>query len=398
MLYITIVTLALTTVALVHFSESLYTCIKLLRSKVSLATPRLPETPLAPMIRKIYASLRAQELLDAKTRITRVIGDIALSAGLSRNDGGSASSRIVGAETVTRVLPLALAGSRPLALPTANVTIGPSAPPAQDCFGSSDSSIYSPRTASNASVWLAALQALLGVFVAQTFLVRQLSSPNGECDFPILSFVVCFTVGMTCTLMAYAHQVYVVDGGFSKMFVGILAAAVVHIIPLVVFVACVEIGLAGQHRRVCLANLKLTIEWAQYLPLVSSVVVLLMCLAMAYSFLRAAYMLCIESECFLPREIALVMIRYRGVGLLFVGKVVGALVSATIIVLVATGCCDVGLCWLAQWAIMSRLLATGLWYRAKVDSVAHKHEFWKSSAFFKGYLRNRKDISPVHMV
>ncbi|KAJ2743940.1 hypothetical protein GGI19_006647 [Coemansia pectinata] len=100
-------------------------------------------------------------------------------------------------------------------------------------------SSYTPRMSSSVSVGLAALQALLGVFVTKTFLIRQLSGMDGNCGFPTISFVIRFTVGITCILVAYAHQVYVVDGKFSKTFIGIVSAIVVNFIPRIIFAACV---------------------------------------------------------------------------------------------------------------------------------------------------------------
>ncbi|KAJ2509326.1 hypothetical protein IWW47_000024 [Coemansia sp. RSA 2052] len=350
--------------------------------------PLLPDTPLAPLIRKQSAARRAQALVDAEAGIARASNSAALSADQKQNSSGvRVSSHVVDIEAVAPPLPTANVNVNVKML--IRLTPGP--------LRASNGSIRprTPRVASNISVWLAALQALLGVFVTQTMLIWQLYGLD-NCSVPTISFIVCFTVGITCILFASAHQIYVIDGKFSKAFIAAVLGIAFNFIPLIVFAACAQVGLADQQNlHLCFTRFTPTVEWAKYLPLASSALTLLVCAAMSFSFLRAAYMLCLESACFLPREILLIMIHYRGIGLLFASVSVGALLSATIIVLAAAGYFDMGICWLAQWAIMSRMLTTSLWYRTHTDSVAHGHKFWKSFAFFWGYLRYHPDIEGI---
>ncbi|KAJ2859082.1 hypothetical protein GGH94_006299, partial [Coemansia aciculifera] len=184
MLHIDILALVLATLAMVHFIESLYTCIKLLLSKKPLTTPLVPDTPLTPYIRKRYASFRAQELLDAKVRVAQAIRNVALSADLKQNNGnGISATHIVDIESVTLPPPTAQAGTSSTASHTADDVINLST---QATWGSLhpnnvSASSYTPRMSSSVSVGLAALQALLGVFVTQTFLIWQLSGMDSNC-------------------------------------------------------------------------------------------------------------------------------------------------------------------------------------------------------------------------
>ncbi|KAJ1823351.1 hypothetical protein LPJ60_001639 [Coemansia sp. RSA 2675] len=244
--------------------------------------------------------------------------------------------------------------------------------------------------ASYASVWLAALQALLGVVLTVVIFVWQLVKVN-ECRVLTVVVVVGFAIGITLVLLAYVVQAYVVSSGFTKTISAVAFATIANLAVLGVFAA---FALPDQNTSLsdfCLVEFGPAAKWAAYLPITSSALLVLVSAASSALFFAVAYQLVIKARCSVLRELYNVTCIYRGISWMLVSGLFGAFLSIAVLVLEAVGGVDIGLIWLIQWVAMSRMLVAGLWRRLYTDSTAHKHPFWQSVSYYHGYLRYLPD-------
>ncbi|KAJ2458956.1 hypothetical protein GGF42_001753 [Coemansia sp. RSA 2424] len=245
-----------------------------------------------------------------------------------------------------------------------------------------------------ANAWLAALQAILGIAVTLTTFVLQAIKVDNCRPLTIL-VVVAFATGMALIILAYVAQAYAINGKLTKVAAATIAGASIHFIVLVTFTAFALPSDKIMYTTACLAALKPAAKWATYLPAVSSAILMLVSVALLISCLFAARQLQIKLKCSIFRELYNTMRIYRGIGCMFVSGLLCASISIVLLVLAAVGGFDIGLCWLVQWATMSRMLTTSLWHRLHTDSTAHKHKFWRTYAYYSGYLRYNRDTDNI---
>ncbi|KAI9469426.1 hypothetical protein LPJ78_000242 [Coemansia sp. RSA 989] len=232
------------------------------------------------------------------------------------------------------------------------------------------------------SIALALVQALLGTLVTVAILSWQLSGA-GNCDTLGQLTLVCLFVGFMLLLLASAVQTHITNSMCIKIFFIMAVGFSAHFVML---------GLIMAHKladtrpdaqlQVCQIDLLQPHGWLHNLPLYTSIAHFFMCFFSLISFINAAFRLCTHSRFLVPREIITVFAVYRGLGLLFAGVLFGVVISAVIAFVAAFSHFRLSLCWMLQWAIMSRIMAAALWHRVYTDTKAPSHAFWTSSTYF----------------
>ncbi|KAJ2449874.1 hypothetical protein EV183_004639 [Coemansia sp. RSA 2336] len=232
-----------------------------------------------------------------------------------------------------------------------------------------------------ASIALALVQALLGLLATIAILGWQLSGA-GNCDVLGQLTLVCVFAGLMLLLLASAVQTHITNSMCIKIFFIMTVGFSVHYVMLGLIMAHNLADTRPDDRLpVCRVDLVQPHGWLHNLPLYTSIAHFFMCFFSLISFINAAFRLCTHSRFLVPREIITVFVVYRGLGLLFAGVLFGAVISAVIAFVAAFSHFRLSLCWMLQWAIMSRIMAAALWHRVYTDTRAPNHAFWSSSTY-----------------